>query len=365
MNDIVEVMYDVDGYEVLSDIGFVDICRAIKTKSMKKYVVYFSSGSIIECADKHIFIKHDGNEVFCKDIEIGELVLSTDGIDEVYDIIETDEYDNMYDLTLSNHHLFYTNGILSHNSQTMANFAARQVFHGHNVVLMTLEMSEDAFAQRFDGIYSGLNINRMYIYEDLQKKLIRELYDLKKNPDIGNLYIKQFPTGEASTTDFRAYLRELKIRGVEPDIVYVDYINLMKSSKNFGDNMYSRVKGVSEELRALSFEFEVPVVSVSQLNREGSFVGFEELDFTYISESVGVPATADFMSIYGTDEESMIYESEMHYKIVKNRLGGMVGDSNKMYIDKKSLKMYDGNELDDWIRDAQKSGDERNVVSRS
>ena len=136
----------------------------------------------------------------------------------------------------------------------------------------------------------------------------------------------------------------------------------MKPASKTGDNLYSTVKAVAEELRALSFEFEAPVVSVSQLNREGSFVGFEEVDFNYISESHGVPATADFMSIFGVSHDALIYESELHNKIVKNRLGGRVGDILKMYYDSRSLKMYDQEEEDLWKDDAVISGDERNYA---
>jgi hypothetical protein len=46
-------------------------------------------------------------------------------------------------------------------SNSLANFAARQVLHGYNPVILTLEMAQDAYAQRFDSIFSQLDINRM------------------------------------------------------------------------------------------------------------------------------------------------------------------------------------------------------------
>ena len=240
--------------------------------------------------------------------------------------------------------------------------AARQVLRGHNVALMTLEMSENAFAQRFDGIYSSLDINRMYTIADTKQKLITKLRELKANTDRGDLYIKQFPTGEASVLDFKIYLRELLMRGIKVGIIYADYINLMKTAYKVENNMYSTVKRISEELRALSFEFEVPVVSVSQLNREGSFVGFEEINFNYIAESIGLPATADLMCIMGEDEDNMIYQNELCCKIVKNRLGGRVGEKFKLYYDARSLKMYDETEMEQWIQDRAISGDEREAA---
>lgn len=247
-------------------------------------------------------------------------------------------------------------------SNTMANFAARQVINGKNVLMLTLEMSEEMFAQRFDSIYSLLDINRMY-YGDQKRELMRKLVNIKNTEGRGDLWIKQFPTGAATVRDFRVYIRELLMRDFEPNIVYVDYINLMKAAVGKYKDLYSSVKTIAEELRALSFEFEIPFVSVSQLNREGSFVGYEELDFFYIAESMGLPATCDFMSIIGTDEDQLVYQSELHNKIVKNRLGGRVGEIWKCYYDSRSLKMYDETEMDMWIADAQFTGDERTTYT--
>jgi replicative DNA helicase len=242
-------------------------------------------------------------------------------------------------------------------SNTMANFAARQVLNGHNVILLTLEMSEQAFAQRFDSILTGLDMNRMYLSAN-RTELVRRLNEIRHDA-LGHLYIKQYPTGAASILDFRMYLRELQIRDINIDIVYVDYINLMKAAYKKSNGMYEAIKSISEELRALSFEFECPIVSVSQLNREGFYTTFAEIDFNHIAESMGIPATADFMAILGTDENQMIYESEILYKITKSRIGGMIGSIERFYLDKRSLKMYDSLELDQWIEDATISGDDR------
>lgn len=247
-------------------------------------------------------------------------------------------------------------------SNTMANFAARQVVAGFNPVVISLEMGEDAFAQRFDGIYSCLDVNRMYVNTANQRRLFEKLREIKATENRGELFIKQFPTGEASVLDFKIYLRELIMRDVQPSILYVDYINLMKTAFKVEQNMYSTVKRIAEELRALSFEFKIPVVSVSQINREGSFANFQSLDLNFIAESLGVPATADFMAILGTDEDSMIYENEILYKITKNRLGGRVGQFDKFYFDARSLKMYDSCEEDEWIADAEVSGDDRTSI---
>jgi hypothetical protein len=219
-------------------------------------------------------------------------------------------------------------------------------------------MSVDSFAQRLDSILSLIDINRMYLSDGNKKKLMRKLKEAKERRN-GELFIKEFPTGDASVGDFRIYLRELIIRGIKPSILYVDYVNLMKSVYKTDGSLYSSVKKIGEELRALSFEFEAPVVSLTQLNRAGTFVGFEELDFNYLAESYATAATADFVAIYGVDEDSVVYSSEIHGKIAKNRLGGRVGEHFTWYWDQRSLKMYDSSELDQWLKDANETGDLR------
>jgi len=245
-------------------------------------------------------------------------------------------------------------------SLLMANIASRQVQMGHNVVLMSMEMSEDSFAQRFDSIYSKIDINKMYINEKLKIKMIKEILILGSKKNTGNLFIKEFPTGNASVNDFRIYLRELKMRKINIDILYCDYVQLMKPEYVTG-NTYIDVKKVSEDLRALSLEFNIPIVTATQINREGSRLDLKEVDHNYVAESAGIAATADFMLFLGDDEDKFTYENEIHYKIGKNRLGGRVGDINKFFIDTRSLKMYCESEYEKWIDDANISNDSRNT----
>ena len=78
--------------------------------------------------------------------------------------------------------------------------------------------------------------------------------------------------------------------------------------------------------------------------------------------SIGVAATADFVAIFGSGEDKAVYESELFYKIVKNRLGGRVGIVDKFYFDQRNLKMYDSSEVDQWMEDATISNDTRKMA---
>jgi hypothetical protein len=79
---------------------------------------------------------------------------------------------------------------------------------------------------------------------------------------------------------------------------------------------------VSEKFRALSYKFEVPIITAAQVNTEGmnnANVGME-----HISESRGISHTCDFIGGLFKPENS-VQSDLICCKVLKNRLGGEVG----------------------------------------
>ncbi|MCK9371508.1 hypothetical protein M0R04_16460 [Candidatus Dojkabacteria bacterium] len=250
-------------------------------------------------------------------------------------------------------------------SSWICNMAGRQVLHGHNPILLSLEMSELSFSQRFDAMFSLKDINRIYTVRDITAQMIAKLKELKNMEGRGTLFIKQYPAGTSGIQDFRIYLRELKMRGIDPSILYVDYLQLMKASSKVTDNsMYSRGKIISEELRALSFEFKIPIITLSQIKPALGRESIEDIDIYAFQESSAIPATADCTIVFGQKEDEMVYEQELYYKVTKNRLGGRVGYIGKLYMDSRSLKFYDECEQQQWLDDVRESHDDRNLHER-
>lgn len=359
---IKETVYTNDDFQILTDDGWKDIKNVHKTNYYEKFLILFESGREIECADNHVFIKSDYDEVFAKDLTVGDILISEDGFDIVFDVFNTQEHEEFYDFTIKDHSLYFSEGILSHNTNFLVNAAARQTLRGYNPLILSLEMSEDALCKRLDSIYTKLDINKIYVDNNISSQMFKELKKIKESNGLGNLIVKEFPTGNASVSDFDAYIRELKYRGIKVGPIYCDYLQLMKSdSKTKQSKRHDELREISENLRALSLKWGTPVISVSQLNREGMFTSFNDVDFTYIAEGISISATSDFMAIFGRNESDFVYESELHYKIVKNRIGGRVGETGKLFVDKRSLKMYDESELDLWIEESKISGDSRKV----
>jgi len=218
----------------------------------------------------------------------------------------------------------------------LSNLAKNFLEQGLKVVVISLEMSEDVYAQRFDAHISENNINTLNTTHEDSIAKIKDFYT--KHPT-ASLFIKEYPPKSVTCNDIRAYLDNLKLAGHSFDVLIVDYLNLVKSSIK-SDNMFIDGLDVSEKLRAISYEFKVPVISAIQTNREG--MNNAEVGMENISQSSGIAFTADFLlSLFRTEEDRM--HGMIMGRILKNRLGGQVGKTVAFTLDENNLILSDTN----------------------
>ena len=202
-------------------------------------------------------------------------------------------------------------------SMFMCHCAAANLRDHKNVLYITLEMAEERIAERIDANLMGVTMDELHTYEkETYEKKINRIKDNHK----GKIIIKEYPTTGAGSNHFRHLIQELKVKkNFTPDIIYIDYLNICMSSRiryGAGVNSYTYVKAIAEELRGLSVEFDVPIVSATQTTRSGftsSDLGLEDT-----SESFGLPATADFMfALISTEELDDL--GQIMIKQLKNR----------------------------------------------
>lgn len=101
--------------KILTPIGEVPILYIHKTAKLKKYAIKLENGLELVCAENHVIIDKDFNEVFSKD-SLNKIIQTVKGNSKVVSVTDLNESDNFYDLELEGYHLYYSNGILSHNS---------------------------------------------------------------------------------------------------------------------------------------------------------------------------------------------------------------------------------------------------------
>ena len=200
----------------------------------------------------------------------------------------------------------------------MCHVAANALTQGRNVLYITLEMAEERIAERIDANLLNVPIDQL---ENLTKDMLKTKVNNIKMKGNGKLIIKEYPTGQANTSHFRALLNELKLkRNFVPEIIFVDYLNICGSArmKAMGGsiNSYTYIKAIAEEMRGLAVEFNVPIVSATQTTRAGFSSSDPGLEDT--SESFGLPATADLMfALISTDE--LQAAGQIMVKQLKNR----------------------------------------------
>ncbi len=194
-------------------------------------------------------------------------------------------------------------------SWTLQALGAHAVKKGLNVIHYTLELNAQYVGLRYDTIVSGQPTGNLQYYKDDVLKAINKLK--------GNLIIKYYPTRTASVNTLTAHLQQCELQGIKPDMVIVDYADIMKSTQHFNEKRH-QIGHVYEELRGMAGEFEVPVWTASQANRsslEEDVIGAEK-----VSEDYSKVMTADFvMSMSRKVEDKIANTGRFH--VIKNRFG--------------------------------------------
>lgn len=155
-----------------------------------------------------------------------------------------------------------------------------------NVLHYTFELSETQIGIRYDSNLCDIASNEV---QDNKDKVL----DHYKSNSLGRLFIKEFPMHYATVNVLRAHYEKLIVtKGVRPDLIIIDYADIMRSSRQY-DSLRHELKLIYEELRAWAQEIKTPIWTASQTNRgaiDTDIVGVES-----ISEDLGKAMTADLI----------------------------------------------------------------------
>ncbi|WP_298749161.1 terminase family protein [uncultured Arcobacter sp.] len=126
---------ETNRYEVLTPNGFESFQGIGKTIKYDVYELILDNDYTMQCADDHIVMILNGYEIeerFVKELSVGDLVLTESGFSPVRYVLKLDNSVNMYDLLDVDSHIYYTNGIASHNSQCTAGYILYYIlFHSN------------------------------------------------------------------------------------------------------------------------------------------------------------------------------------------------------------------------------------------
>ena len=147
-------------------------------------------------------------------------------------------------------------------SIVLGNIATNMVLEGKNVLLISLEMSEFMYAKRISAQMTQIPHGDLKTFTTELKEQVRHI---EKNLS-SKLVIKEYPPKTVTVRQIDSYITKLKHKGFQPDIIVIDYINLIQPMTK-GLNSYESIKEIAEQLRAMAFKYNLPVVSATQLSR--------------------------------------------------------------------------------------------------
>jgi replicative DNA helicase len=120
-----------------------------------------------------------------------------------------------------------------------------------NVVLISLELSEEIKGLRIDTQFTGLKIEELIKNEDKVVDAYKSL-----NVDDKKLIIKEYPASSMNTIKISHFISRLEMyTGFQPDFIIVDYADLLLPNSLKRNNLYQDGGEVFEQLRGLAYEF--------------------------------------------------------------------------------------------------------------
>lgn len=152
--------YEVNDYEVWTDDGWIDITNVHKTIPYDIWEVSTENFKL-SCADEHIVIGKNKEELFVRDLKVGDEVITENGIEKVISVYKkNDKKENMFDLTInSESHTYFTNGILSHNSVMISIYLLHTILFNKDhaaAILSNKEKSSVELLKKIKNAYEKL-----------------------------------------------------------------------------------------------------------------------------------------------------------------------------------------------------------------
>ena len=194
-------------------------------------------------------------------------------------------------------------------SMVLVHLGAEALKAGKTVVHYTMELQDTVVGNRYDSCVSGVPLSDLFFNKN------QVLLKIKDVP--GQLIIKEYPTKSASTETIKQHIERLKKKGIEPDMIIVDYADLLRPTRTSAEKRFD-LESTYEEMRAIAQIYKCPVWTASQTNRSG--LNAEVITMEAISEAFNKCFVADFIcSLSRTVQDKQANKGRMF--IAKNRNG--------------------------------------------
>lgn len=229
----------------------------------------------------------------------------------------------------------FAGGSGSGKSLVMMNIALNWLQMGLNGVYITLELSEELTGLRTAAMLTSMSTRD--IRKGQEEAALKIRLTGKK---AGKYQVKALPA-QSNINDIRSFVKEYQIQsGTKIDFMMIDYLDLLMpiSAKVSPNDLFVKDKYVSEELRNLSRELGILMVTASQLNR--SAVEEIEFDHSHISGGISKINTAD--NVFGIfTSRAMRERGRYQIQAMKTRNSSGVGQKIELEYDIDTMRIRD------------------------
>jgi replicative DNA helicase len=227
-------------------------------------------------------------------------------------------------------------------SWALGQLAKSSLRHRYRVVHITLEMSEKRTTQRYfqslfamakrkdefditrfqrdtlgriNGFDTAKSRPALSMDDPKIRKKLEYRIDRWSSRILDNILVKEFPTGQMSVLQLRAYLDNLEAsEKFVPDLLVVDYPDLMKLDK---DNYRLALDEVFKELRGLAVSRNIALAAVSQSHRSAAKA--KQVGVENVAEAYSKIAHSDVVITYTqTPAEHKLGLARLHVAAGRN-----------------------------------------------
>lgn len=200
-----------------------------------------------------------------------------------------------------------------------AQIAAQLASEG-NVAFSSLEMTADELVARFVAERLSINVGR--IKDARMQQHDWELFE-NGRPELEKLRIAIDDRSGISATDVRMFARSVQRHGKLAGVI-VDYMQLMVSKQK--QDRHLQVAEFSRQLKILAKDFQVPVVALSQLNRNSEASALSTPKLSDLRESGAIEQDADVVmllrrEVLERDTSGIVRKESLIIDVAKNRHG--------------------------------------------
>ncbi len=124
-------------------------------------------------------------------------------------------------------------------------------------------MDEDEYMNRFKSLVADVDINSLKTQSPSKRDSLIDEIDTKFrdffNNCNGDVVTKDFVEGNGSIEAIGAYIDSQFQKEEKPQVIMVDYLNLVVADENKNTTAYEKYKRIAEQLRGLSNKYSVPI----------------------------------------------------------------------------------------------------------